>query len=58
MADTRMAEFVFGVITFVWQSLAEEQKRSKALQRLEQRLACPWNLKINPNTDDQGMCFG
>lgn len=37
-------------------SLEDAAKRDTALKRLEQRLACPWNLTINPNTDDQGNC--
>jgi hypothetical protein len=37
-------------------SLEEAAKRDTALKRLEQRLACPWNLSINPDTDDQGNC--
>lgn len=36
-------------------SLEEQKKRSVALNRLEKRLSCPWNLKINPNTDDTGQ---
>jgi hypothetical protein len=37
-------------------SLEDAAKRNTALRRLEQRLECPWNLSINPNTDDQGNC--
>jgi len=38
------------------ESMKEANVRKEALDRLQKRLACPWNLKINPNTDDEGNC--
>lgn len=39
------------------ESMKEANVRKEALDRLQKRLACPWNLKINPNTDDEGLFF-